>query len=270
MNKKNFALLMVIALILSSFTSVYANNNGGNTKKEDKTPNKKIHVHLQSGKEDISQVFVVINGEEIELLPSGNSGKYSVPKGVDPVSKTLTEIIVIYNSNETDSFTPAEDSQQGQEGQGSINYRINTTKTIGTDDDNLIEDDIDDIDDNEEENGDSVEGGGETIIDGGNIGNESGDNNTGNSNTGDNTGEGNAEDSDITDDFEYEIELIISDETPHGTPELESQEITSNEETTLDMEEEETPLDLPSTGVSTPLLYGAGALISLIGLFKRR
>jgi hypothetical protein len=271
MNKKRFAILMVIALILSSFTFAYANNSGGNNENKDNTPNKKIHIHLQSGKEDISEVSVVINGQEIKLESTGNSGRYTAPKGTDLVSENLTKIIVKTSDGNTTTYS-AEESQQGQEGQGSINYRI---KTTGSNDVEAVSDDTDNTGDNNtdrNEGGDNPGGstdggivgdGGEIIVDGG---------------TGGTGGTDNATNSPISNDSEtfITIELTIQ-EIPQGTPEL--QEITSTEETpadteieeeTLDLEDEETPLAIPSTGVATPLLYGAGALISLLGLLKRR
>ncbi|MDP3385717.1 MAG: hypothetical protein Q8S24_00680 [Eubacteriales bacterium] len=271
MNKKRFAIFMVIAIILSSYTLAFANNSDGNKEKKDNTANKKIHVHLQSGKEDISQVFVEIDGVETELFSNGNSGKYTVPKGTDLVSETLTMIRIVYTSELVEFYTPAQDSQQGQEGQGSINYRINIAGS----------------NENEEE---ATDGTGDTdggISDGGTSdggtdgGTSDGGTNGGTSDGGENIAGGGDTPSDSTtenDETFITIELTI-DETPLGTPELESQEIASIEETpveieivTLDLEveDEETPLDIPSTGVATPFLYGAGALISLVGLLKRR
>jgi hypothetical protein len=274
MNKKRFAILMVIALILSSFTFAYANNNGGNSDNKEKTSNKKIHVHLQSGKEDISEVYVQINGEMIKLESSGNSGKYTAPKGTDLVSENLTEIIIVYTSNETATYTPAQESQQGQEGQGSINYRLNTTESNNEE---AVSDDTDEGTGNTGD--DTSDGTGNTGSDtGGNTGGNT-DGNTG----GDSDGTGgtdNTTNPSVSNDSETIITIELAlEETPQGTPELESQEITSTEETptdteieeeALDLEDEETPLAIPSTGVATPLLYGAGALISLLGLLKRR
>lgn len=277
MNKKRFAILMVIALILSSFTFAYANNSGGNSDNKEKTSNRKIHVHLEANRDDIAEVFVVIGGVKTPLEARGNSGNYTAPKTVTPSTDGTLSQIIVKTKDGTETTYSAEESQQGQEGQGSINYRIKTTESNNEED---ATDDLDDIDDN-------VEGGGEIIADGGNSGSE-GNDNTGETEGDDNDaadGENNTtEDSDrnntpsdsTTENNEsfITIELTIQ-EIPQGTPEL--QEITPAEETpaepeldTLDLEDEETPLAIPSTGVATPLFYGAGALISLLGLLKRR
>lgn len=277
MNKKIFAIIMVIALILSSSTFAYANNSGGNNEKKDTTPNKKIHVHLQSGKEVINEVFVKIGDELIPLETNGNSGKYTVPKGTDLVSENLTEIIVKTSDGKTTTYS-AEESQQGQEGQGSINYRINATGSNDSEEEVTV-DTGDDTSNGTGNTGDNT--GSET---GGNTGEDSGEDSGGDSGgTGSTDGTGgtdNTTNSPVSNDSETIITIELTlEETPHGTPELESQEITSTEETpidteieeeTLDLEDEETPLAIPSTGVATPLFYGAGALISLIGLLKRR
>jgi hypothetical protein len=276
MNKKRFAILIVIALILSSFTFAYANNSGGNNDNKEKTSNRKIHVHLEANRDDINEVWVVIGGEEIELKANGNSGNYTAPKGGDLVSGTLTKIIV-HTSNGIEEFDPAVDEQQGQEGQGSINYRIRTTETIDNEDDT----------ETEGPGGDNPGGstGGSTggsSTDGGIVG-EGDEGNSDNGDINNGTEEVKTDDTDDSTDSTTEndesfitIELTIQ-EIPQGTPEL--QEITSTKETltdteieeeTLDLEDEETPLAIPSTGVATPLLYGAGALISLLGLLKRR
>ena len=278
MTKKIFAIIMVIALILSSFTLAFANNSDENKEKKDKTGNRKIHVHLETELEDITKVEVIINGDTFELEANGNSGNYTISKGGDLVSNKLTKIIVHTSTGEVE-FEPADDEQQGQEGQGSINYRI-----TGTESDNESIDEEGDIVEVVIIEGDG--GTGETVTGGGNEGTEEepeedvetediesgGDNTAIESTPGDTTPDSTKSivntDNTIT---------IAPDETPLGI--AEPQKISSTEETpveteikteTIDLEDEETPLDIPSTGVATPFLYGAGALISLVGLLKRR
>ncbi|MBV1758941.1 MAG: hypothetical protein KMY55_14005 [Dethiosulfatibacter sp.] len=311
MNKKIFAIIMVIALILSSFTLAFANNSEENKEKKDKPGNRKIHVHIEGNRDDIKSVEVEIDDKMYKLEPNGNSGNYTTTKVGDTVSVELSKIIV-YTEDGMTEFDPANKEQQGQEGQGSINYRITVTESnddLIDDDDDIIEVTIDaeedesdgddtvvDESDDDSENSDaggqegseeqeSVEEGEQEEADefNGDLDDDS-DNDSDENPFVENITEGSTPNSDTPDSTESIVNTdntitVTTEETPQGTPELEPQEISTAEETpveteietkTLDLEDEETPLDIPSTGVTTPLFYGAGALISLVGLLKRR
>ncbi|MBV1756302.1 MAG: DUF11 domain-containing protein [Dethiosulfatibacter sp.] len=74
-----------------------------------------------------------------------------------------------------------------------------------------------------------------------------------------------------TDDT-VETEEVIDEEVPLDVPEVEiEEEITPEPEEEIVIMEEETPLAIPDTGVNTPAFaYGAGALISLLALLKKK
>ncbi len=297
MNKKIFAIIMVIALILSSFTLAFANNNEENKDKKDKPGNRKIHVHIEGNRDDIEEVFVVIDDEQIKVTPNGNSGNYTAPKSVNPASDgRLSEIIIKTSDGEETTITyDAKESQQGQEGQGSINYRITVTESNDdlegeSDGDDTVVDESDDDSENSDAGGqegseeqESVEEGEQEEADefNGDLDDDS-DNDSDENPFVENITEGSTPNSDTPDSTESIVNTdntitVTTEETPLGI--VEPQEISTTEETpveteietkTLDLEDEETPLDIPSTGVATPLFYGAGALISLVGLLKRR
>jgi len=296
MNKKRFAIILIISLILSSFTLAFANNGDGSKDKIENSSNKKIHVHLETEQDGITKVEVIINGDTFELKSNGNSGNYTISKGGDLVSNKLTKIIV-YSSDGKEEFEPAGEVQQGQEGQGSINYRINVTES---DDETVENDSVEDKTDgtgntvgtSEEgsfEGEDNNGGSGESIgdgntnetdkdIEGGSEANIAEDDTLTNAeDTSTNSGDTTPVDNTPNSTGNNTITIATEEVTPLGLPE--PQEIASTEETpaeteievkTIDLEDEEIPLDLPSTGVATPLLYGASALISLVGLLKRR
>jgi len=105
-------------------------NSGNNSNKSDKeennnVPNTQIHVMVTSGSEYIKDIYVSHDEwpQDLTLNRRGGSSTFVAADNNQYVLDDLSKIVVI-TEDDIQVFEPAIDYRQGQEGGGTINYRI--------------------------------------------------------------------------------------------------------------------------------------------------
>ena len=118
MKKRLLAMILVLAFLLTTML-------GFNTLSTFGVPQTSVHVKIQSGASAISSVAIRMNGSDITLTRV-NSTLYDGPDGGNYVFSQITHIIVTKTNGNVVTYSPAS-VFGGQEGGGTINYKIYAT-----------------------------------------------------------------------------------------------------------------------------------------------
>ncbi len=118
MKKRLLAMILVLAFLLTTML-------GFNTLSTFGVPQTSVHVKIQSGASAISSVAIRMNGSDITLTRV-NSTLYDGPDGGNYVFSQITHIIVTKTNGNVVTYSPAS-VFGGQEGGGTINYKIYVT-----------------------------------------------------------------------------------------------------------------------------------------------
>ncbi len=118
MKKRLLAMILVLTFLLTTML-------GFNTLATFGVPQTSVHVHIQSGNSTIAGVAIKMNGNII-VLTKKNDVLYDGPDGGNYVFDKITHIIVTKTNGNVVTYSPAS-TFGGQEGGGSINYKIYAT-----------------------------------------------------------------------------------------------------------------------------------------------